>query len=147
VIALSAEGGARGEDVVRRLSSEYLLLRSYAQALQQRADILNRVIADIDGTLSSLETIKGLGDEDVVLFPLGSASYIRGKVVDKGKVLVDVGAGVVVEKDVDEAVEYLRERQRDAQLELKTVLAQLQQVTTRLEQIEAALERAARGTR
>ncbi|RLE74893.1 MAG: prefoldin subunit alpha [Thermoprotei archaeon] len=147
MIALSAEGGARGEDVVRRLSSEYLLLRSYAQALQQRADILNRVIADIDGTLSSLETIKGLGDEDVVLFPLGSASYIRGKVVDKGKVLVDVGAGVVVEKDVDEAVEYLRERQRDAQLELKTVLAQLQQVTTRLEQIEAALERAARGTR
>ena len=144
---MSAEGGARGEDVVRRLSSEYLLLRSYAQALQQRADILNRVIADIDGTLSSLETIKGLGDEDVVLFPLGSASYIRGKVVDKGKVLVDVGAGVVVEKDVDEAVEYLRERQRDAQLELKTVLAQLQQVTTRLEQIEAALERAARGTR
>lgn len=144
---MSAEEGARGEDVVRRLSSEYLLLRSYAQALQQRADILNRVIADIDGTLSSLETIKGLGDEDVVLFPLGSASYIRGKVVDKGKVLVDVGAGVVVEKDVDEAVEYLRERQRDAQLELKTVLAQLQQVTTRLEQIEAALERAARGTR
>ena len=144
---MSAEGGARGEDVVRRLSSEYLLLRSYAQALQQRADILNRVIADIDGTLSSLETIKGLGDEDVVLFPLGSASYIRGKVVDRGKVLVDVGAGVVVEKDVDEAVEYLRERQRDAQLELKTVLAQLQQVTTRLEQIEAALERAARGTR
>jgi len=147
VMALSAEGGARGEDVVRRLSSEYLLLRSYAQALQQRADILNRVIADIDGTLSSLEAIRELGDDDVVLFPLGSASYVRGRVVDKGKVLVDVGAGVVVEKSVNEAVEYLRERQRDAQLELKTVLAQLQQVTARLEQIEAALERAARGTR
>ncbi len=147
MMALSAEGGARGEDVVRRLSSEYLLLRSYAQALQQRADILNRVIADIDGTLSSLEAIRELGDDDVVLFPLGSASYVRGRVVDKGKVLVDVGAGVVVEKSVNEAVEYLRERQRDAQLELKTVLAQLQQVTARLEQIEAALERAARGTR
>lgn len=139
-------GREEREELIRRLSAEYLILRNLIQELRRRAEILNRLLVEIDDTLSSLEGVKGLRDKDLVLFSIGSMSYVRGKIVDKDKILVNVGAGVVVEKTIDEAIEYLRDRQKNIQLELRTVIAQLQQASARLSEVEGVLEREAKGT-
>jgi len=132
------------EELIRRLSAEYLVLRNLIQELRRRVEILNRLLIEIDDTLSSLESVKELKEEDSVLFSIGSMSYVRGKIIDRDKVLVNVGADVVIEKSIDDAMEYLRDKQKSIQLELRTTVAQLQQASTRLSELEGLLEREAR---
>lgn len=41
---------------------------------------------------------KGTAGKDDILVPLTSSLYVRGKLADREKVLVDVGTGFYVEK-------------------------------------------------
>jgi len=127
------------EEVIRKLSAEYLLLRNAFQNLQRKAELLNRILSDIDNTLASLENIKNLKEEHSIIFSLGSSVYVKGKITSFDRILVDVGSGVVMEKSIDDAIEYLRERQRDLQLELRTTLIQIRQISSRMEEIENIL--------
>lgn len=135
---------AEQEERIRRLSAEYLVLRNLVQELQRRVDALNRVLMEISDTISSLESVKELDEEHFILFPIGFMSYVKGKVVNKNKVLINVGAGVVIEKTVEEAMEYLKDKQKTIQLELRTTVAQLQQASARLSELETILEKEAK---
>jgi len=135
---------AEQEERIRRLSAEYLVLRNLVQELQRRVDALNRVLMEISDTISSLESVKELDEEHFILFPMGFMSYVKGKVVNKNKVLINVGAGVVIEKTVEEAMEYLKDKQKTIQLELRTTVAQLQQASARLSELETILEKEAK---
>ena len=54
----------RREEIIRRLSAEYLVLRNLIQELRRRAELLNRLLIEIDDTLSSLESVKELKEGD-----------------------------------------------------------------------------------
>ena len=49
-----------------------------------------------DGVVGSQQ--KGTDGKDDVLVPLTSSLYVKGKLTDREKVLVDVGTGFYVEK-------------------------------------------------
>ncbi len=129
------------EETVRRLSIEYVRLRNLVQILQQRVDLLNQLISNIETTLNSLESIKNLGKDNVVLFPLGGLVYVKSKILSTDKILVNIGAGVVLEKSIDDAIQFLKNKQRELKLELESTLISLRQATARLQEISAALER------
>lgn len=132
------------EESIRRLSAEYVLLRNLVQSLQERIELLNQLINNIEVTLNSLEGIKNLKEENEVLFPLGGIVYVKSKVLITNKVLINVGAGIVLEKNISEAMEYLRDRQRTLKLELQSALVQLRHATARLQEISAVLEKEAK---
>ena len=49
-----------------------------------------------DGVVGSEK--KGTDGKDDILVPLTSSLYVKGRLTDRGKVLVDVGTGFYVEK-------------------------------------------------
>lgn len=129
------------EEALRRLASEYALLRDLVQALRQRVDLLTQLINSIENTLSSLEAMKKLKPNSVLIFPLGNLVYVKSKVIDPNKVLVNVGAGVVLEKSINDAIEYLKNRQKSLRVELESTVAQLRHASTRLQELGSLIER------
>ena len=67
-------------------------------------------LADIYKAKLTIKELKDADGDAEVMFPLGGGTFVKGTVVGPGKVLVDIGRGVVVEKPSNDALEKLQER-------------------------------------
>lgn len=121
-------------------SREY---ESQANQVQYQISLLNQTIA---ATRIAGETIEGLGQMQQgqeILLPLNNLAYIKAKVTDTSKVILNVGAGVNVEKSIEAAKENLDKQVEDlskSQMQLRQALQQLMQ---QMERIRNEIERIA----
>jgi prefoldin alpha subunit len=84
--------------------------------------------------------MKKLQNGDATLVPVGAGSYIRMQVADSKKIVMGIGAGVAVEKDVEGSVEELKGRLQDLDKARTSIQQQLDQTATRYQQDREAIE-------
>ena len=116
----------------------YRILESRLNSLAQQRELITNKLIEIQTTLNSIDEIEKSKEE--VLFPLGSEAYAFGKVADKTKMIVEVGAGVALEKTVGEAKEILKSRMTDIENALTTVQRNMQEASESLEVLEPELQ-------
>jgi prefoldin alpha subunit len=84
--------------------------------------------------------MKKLQNGEATLIPVGAGSYIRMQVADSKKLVMGIGAGVAIEKDVEGSVEELKSRLQDLDKARTSIQQQLDQTATRYQQDREALE-------
>jgi prefoldin alpha subunit len=84
--------------------------------------------------------MKKLQNGEATLIPVGAGSYIRMQLADSKKLVMGVGAGVAIEKDVEGSVEELKGRLQDLDKARTSIQQQLDQTATRYQQDREALE-------
>ena len=97
-------------EVPRELLVKYTLLQNQLENVQKQITALNAIANEISVTIDELKGLKNIGDEADAYIPLGNLVYVKGKIIRSDKVLVNIGARVVVEKSVDEAERILLEK-------------------------------------
>ena len=116
------------DEEVRQLLVEIRLLEGSARILQSRLDVVSAALSE---TLTAIQTLEGSklkeGDSDV-LIPIGSCSFVKAKLADPGNIIIGVGAGVCVEKTVDDSIKDLRLRSSDLEKARVSVTQQLSQI-------------------
>jgi prefoldin alpha subunit len=128
------------EEIVRQLATEIRLLEGSVAALQSRLEIVRAAANEVTLAHSTLDGIKKLEDGDSTLVPVGAGSYIRMKISDSKKIVMGVGAGVAMEKDVDSSVEELKGRLQELDKARTSIQQQLDQTLARYQQDREALE-------
>ena len=78
-------------------------------------------------TVEQLDKTKGVDD---ILVPVGLGVFINASTKDTSKVLVDIGAGIVAEKTVDDAIKKIDGRIEALQENQKKLLSMAQQLQT-----------------
>ncbi len=87
--------------------------------------------------MSSINTIKGTqNQESESLVPVGLGTYVKAVLQGNSKIVVDVGAGIAVEKDHNSAINYLESRIKELQVALNETNAQKHETMVRLEQLK-----------
>jgi prefoldin alpha subunit len=113
----------------------YRLLESRVDALARQQDAFVSKVAEINSTLAGIdEAVKSPAD---AMVPLGTAVYARGSVDGKAKLLVEVGAGVAVERTADEAKAILETRRKDLEQAIETLQKDMQTIVAMLQRIES----------
>jgi prefoldin alpha subunit len=135
-----ASSQVKEEDVVRQLASEIRLLEGSIGVLQSRLDIVRAAINEVTLAYNTLEGMKKLQNGEDTLVPVGAGSYIRMQVADSKKLVMGIGAGVALEKDVESSVEELKGRLQDLDKARTSIQQQLEQTGTRYQQDREALE-------
>ena len=85
---------------------------------------------------SAIESIKSLNKESdsETLVPIGMGTYVPTKISSNNKIILNIGAGVAVEKDFDSAINYLEARIKEIEVALQDTAAKKQDAAARLEQ-------------
>jgi prefoldin alpha subunit len=73
----------------------YRIFESRLNALLKQRDLIVNKIVEINSTLESIDEIE---KSDEALFSIGSEAYAKGKIVDKEKVIIEIGANIAIEK-------------------------------------------------
>jgi len=122
------------EEELRKLSVEMRILEQTAETLQSRINMVNAAITDLTYASKTLEGLEREKEKSELLIPIGGSSYIRAKLENPDKVIVGMGAGVSVEKTLQEAKEILKKRMDDLEKARASLQQQFSQVATRMNQ-------------
>ncbi|KAL1883861.1 hypothetical protein VTK73DRAFT_7649 [Phialemonium thermophilum] len=75
----------------------------------------------------------------VILVPLTNSLYVRGKLVDPDRVIVDVGTGFYIEKDSRSAAEFYEDKVKQLGTNIQELEAIVQNKTNSLRLVEEVL--------
>jgi len=144
---LSGEGKVTEniQEKIRNLAVELRMLESVAGEMQARISVVEAALREI--SMASL-TIQGIGElkkDDEILVPVGGGSYIKAKIFDTEKVIVNIGAGVTVEKPVKEALSIFENRLNELENARNSLQQQFIQVLERMEALRNELRKVSSG--
>ncbi|RLI79616.1 prefoldin subunit alpha [Archaeoglobales archaeon] len=117
-------------------------LQAESEAVQRRIVELELVQAELDKTIESLEYFESLDGSVEALMNLGGGVFAYVDVKDSKKMLVDVGAGIIVEKQVDEAIETLKRKKEKVNENIAKLEQVLQQIVGQARRIQEELAKA-----
>ncbi len=119
----------------QEITKNITLLEYYKEQLNTIEMQIQMIQAALAETYRGKMTVESLGTtpaKSEILIPVGSGVYVQGMLGDSSKVLVGVGADVVIEKNREEAIKKIDER-----------IQNLQQSQQKLFQMEQKLEQEA----
>lgn len=117
------------EDVARNLS----VIEYYKQQLESidlQAQYLQAAIADAQKGKMTLEHIQNADKNADLLIPVGGGAFVNGSVTNVSKVLIGIGAGLVAEKTIDNAIAKIDERIKKLQENEEKVYSLAQKIQT-----------------
>ncbi|KAA2280791.1 prefoldin subunit alpha [Candidatus Nitrosocosmicus sp. SS] len=136
---MSINGGNRQmnsiEQTVNDLMQESKLLEAYYNDIISKESVLHRLFEE---SHNSLEALSGLSSESdtLSLVPVGIGVFVKSSIYPLGRVLVNIGAGVVVEKKKEDAINFVEQRIKEFELATKQLAAQKQQISQRMMDIQ-----------
>lgn len=132
------------DDQMRQVLMDIRLLESSGRVLQSRLDVVTAALSETLTAISTLEGTKGKAGETEALVPIGSGSFVKTKLADVQKVIIGVGAGVCIEKPIEDSMKDLRLRSSELERARTTVTQQLSQIIGQSEDYRAHLNDLAR---
>ena len=127
------------EDQAQQLLYQMQMLEGYLSELSQKETTIVSVIREASSAIQSLKTIDTKTDNET-LVPVGLGTFIKTKVVPNEKLILNIGAGIAIEKDKDSAVNFLELRLKEMQVALQETSNQKQQISASLEQGKQQME-------
>ncbi|MBS7620162.1 prefoldin subunit alpha [Candidatus Bathyarchaeota archaeon] len=121
------------EEQLRRLILEYQLMQGTAQLLQQRYELIQSTITELQVAESSLRSLKETQLGANILVPVGGNTFVNAKLGALDKVIVGIGASVSVDMDIDKAIENITERLKEVDKSFQAIQQQLEQITLQMQ--------------
>jgi prefoldin alpha subunit len=124
------------------LLNEINAYRQQAELIKQQIEMIQTSIAEVDALFATLDDIEG--KESIEAFvPVGAGSFIKGELKSTDEIIVSIGSGIAVQKDADGAREIIAGQKEDLKDSLDKMLANLQQVTDIVGNLQAQAEQLA----
>ena len=121
------------EEQAQQLLQQMQMLESYFGELSQREGTLYNILREAASAIESLKSLKEKPMSDT-LVPLGMGTFAQTKISSSDKIVLNIGAGISMEKDVDSAINYLEARLKEIEVALQDTAAKKQDASMRLEQ-------------
>ena len=125
---------------------ELMTLQHYMKEYGQQAEIFVGQLEMLENgrmeALAAIETLEAMlsADDGIVLLQIGGGASVRAKVLDPDKILLSIGAEVVVERSNKNAVEFLKERIMEMEASQKKVAETLDRLRSQMNEINKRLE-------
>ncbi|MDV3293588.1 MAG: prefoldin subunit alpha [Nitrososphaerales archaeon] len=131
--------GASDEDKVNNLVVEIRVLESTYNELSSRQNLLERALLENRSALDAIKGLSGKGKGEV-LTQIGGGAMVRSPAPSVDKVLVNIGASVVIEKTREEALAVLETRAKDVEHSIVSILGQRNEIAERLQADQQLLQ-------
>ena len=130
-----------GEEEIRRLLAAYQQYQAQAEAIARQLGLTQLTAEGLERALKAVEAMETAEEGTEMLVPIGSGSFIHAKLASKEKVVLNVGAGVNIEKTPAEAKESLKIRKAEVAEGSKKLNEMLGKIDQEMQRIQAIMEK------
>jgi len=126
------------EEQAEQLMQQMQMLETYFSDLTQRESTFVNILREATASIQSIQSLSK-NPESETLVPIGMGTYVPTKISSTSKIVMNIGAGVAVEKDFPSAINYLEARIKEIEVALQDTSAKKQDAASRLEQGKAQM--------
>lgn len=117
-------------------------LKEQSDMFQNQLEMINASLGNVLNTKKTVENLKeGVNNGDEILVPIGGLVNIKAYIKDTEKVLLAVTQDVVIEKDLDDTLEYLEKMVEQHNKQIHFLRTQIQSLEVNLQEISQLLQR------
>jgi prefoldin alpha subunit len=127
------------------MSTQFQQLQYQADALSQQLDMVSASIAESDKAINTIAGFEGVEDGHEILIPIGLGTNIMAKLSKPDYVIMEIGAGISMEKDMDNAKKSLENRKEELTKFHQTTQNNLDQIVTKMHEIESVVTTAVKA--
>ncbi len=127
------------DEDIQKLSSQFQQLQYQAEALSQQLNMVSASLADTEKALNTIAGFEGVEDEHEILIPIGMGTNIMAKMSKPDTVIMEIGAGISMEKDMDNAKKSLGIRKEELTKFHQTIQNNQDQIATKMHEIESVV--------
>jgi len=99
---------------------QFRYLKEQRDMFQGQFEIVNASLGNLYTTKKTLDNLKdGVNENDEILIPIGGLVNIKGSIKDTKKVLVAVNQDIIIEKTVEESIEFINKLMEQHNEQLK----------------------------
>ena len=116
-----------------KIKEKYMLFQNIQQQLEQltqHMQILTQQNEELNISINAMDEISQTQPNNEILAPIANGIFLKTKLQDNKKFVVNVGSNITVERTVEEVKALLEQQQMD-------ITAQMAQVDTIMEQLSA----------
>jgi prefoldin alpha subunit len=128
------------EEQAQQLMYQMQMLENYFGELTQKEDSLIRIIGEASSAIDSIKSISEK-PESSTLVPIGMGSFVKAKISSDDKFILNLGAGVAIEKDKNSTINFIETRIKELEVALRNTTVQKQHVIANLEQGKQEINR------
>jgi prefoldin alpha subunit len=138
---LSSDPSGGEEEEVRRLVLAYQQYQNQADALVRQLSITQITAEGLERASRAVEALGSASEGQEMLVSIGSGSYVHARLAATDKVVLNVGAGVSIEKTAADAKEALKVRQAEVAEGSKKLSEMLTRIDQEMQKIQAILSK------
>ncbi len=128
------------EKKAQELYMEFQMLEQHIKQLQGQLEVITNQLIELNTTRNSLEEFNKINMDKEVFVPLSSGIFAKAKIKDTSELIVNVGANVVVKKDIDSTKKLIQNQIEEIKKIQKQMIDNLEKMTNHAEQLEMQLQ-------
>src|ERR687886_2799769 len=132
------------EQRMNELVQQSRILEAYMNDIMTRQVAVNRAIEEARLASTTIQNVTSESDVES-LMPIGIGVYVKTTVPPIKKLLVNLDAGVAIEKSREDALNYVEARIKEYEVAARQLEAQRQQIAMRLEQVQGQINQMIRA--
>lgn len=136
------------EQKINEMMQQARVLEAHLNEINSREAAVSRLLEEAKLASSAVQEIQSETEVESYV-PVGVGVHMKVSVPPVKKLLINIGAGVAVEKSREDTINYIESRLKEFEIALKQLMGQKQQVSLRMEQIQvqvnAMVQRATSG--
>jgi prefoldin alpha subunit len=123
------------EEKINEMVQQSRILEAYMNDIINREATITRLMEEARLASNAVQNIAGESDIES-LTSVGIGVYMKALIPPVKKLLINLGAGVAIEKSREDTLNYIESKIREFEIALRQVVNQKQQIETRMEQIQ-----------
>ncbi|MCL2863153.1 MAG: prefoldin subunit alpha [Methanimicrococcus sp.] len=132
---------AISEQETRQMVAEYQEYQRTVESIKEQMAMVRNTLAGCESSISTITALKEAaasgGYESVI--PVGSGCFVHAEIRDFSKVIVNVGSGANIEKNVDDALAFLKERKSKLEKMTQDLNESFERIIQNMKRIESLI--------
>ena len=126
------------EQRINELVQQSRILEAYLNDVMTRQVTVGKLMEEAHLASNTIQSINSESDVES-LMPIGIGVYVRTTVPPIKKLLINLDAGVAIEKNREDALNYVETRIKEYEVAARQLEAQRQEITTRMNQLQSQI--------
>lgn len=121
------------EEKAQQLMQHMQMLENYFADLSQREGTLYGILKEAKAAIESIKSLSQKSESET-LVPVGLGTFAKAKILSTDKFVINIGAGISLEKDSISAINYLEARIKEIEVAIQDTSAKKHDAASKLEQ-------------
>jgi len=125
----------------QKLAYQFQYLKEQKDMFSNQLEIINVSLSNLKNTKLTIENLKNIKADEEILVPIGGIINLHATIKDPEKLLVYVNQDVVIEKNLDDSIEFVEKIIEQHEEQEKFIKTQLQTLELNLQGISQQFRR------